>query len=177
VLLRLCYGPLLYATWYQQTATIWPVLYSHPFDEWLVRFEAWLWGTQPSLAFAQAAPWPWLSELFCGAYYLYYYFTPTLLTVLLTRGYASAGAAIFTATLCFCVATRCSGSSPTIIFHYWLPLHAGPQPYQVTSSTTCYSSHPCRRSSDGRLAFVSLAVATVLTIRLAASRHGCSPCS
>ncbi len=52
----------------------------------------------------QHVPWPWLSELFCGAYYAYYFFTPAMLfTVVLTRGYAAAERVIFTTTLCFCV--------------------------------------------------------------------------
>ena len=91
VLLRAAYGPLLFPVLYRQTATIWPVLHEHPFDAALVHLERTLWGAQPSLEFAQYAPWPWVSELFCAAYYAYYYFIPAVLfTVLLTRGYLAA---------------------------------------------------------------------------------------
>jgi hypothetical protein len=68
-LLRLSYGPALFSVLYRQTATIWPVLYERLFDAWLVHVEQVLWGSQPSLVFAPHAPWRWLSELFCAAYY------------------------------------------------------------------------------------------------------------
>ena len=167
VLLRLSYGPLLYATWYRQTATIWPVLYSQPFDGWLVRIEEWLWGTQPSLAFAQAAPWPWLSELFCSAYYAYYYFTPTMLfTVVLTRGYASAERVIFTATLCFCVCYTLFWFFPTIGPHYWFPPHSGPQLYQgYVFNHLLFLFTSAGEVPTGAFPSSHLAVATVLTIQ------------
>jgi membrane-associated phospholipid phosphatase len=131
VLLRLAYGPLLFALLYRQTATIWPVLYEHPFDARLVHLEQVLWGGQPSLVFAQYAPWPWLSELFCGAYYAYYFFIPTMLfTVLLTRGYTAAERVIFTTTLCFFSCYALFWLFPVVGPHYWFPPHAGPQLYQ-----------------------------------------------
>ena len=167
VLLRLSYGPLLYATWYRQTATIWPVLYLQPFDGLLVRTEALLWGTQPSLAFAQAAPWPWLSELFCSAYYAYYYFTPAMLfTVMLTRGYASAERVIFTATLCFCVCYMLFWFFPTIGPHYWFPPQSGPQLYQgyVFNRLLFLFTH-AGEVPTGAFPSSHIAVATVLTIQ------------
>jgi hypothetical protein len=131
VLLRLAYGPLLFALLYRQTATIWPVLYEQPFDPWLVHLEQALWGGQPSLVFAQYAPWLWLSELFCGAYYAYYFFIPTMLfTALLTRGYAAAERVIFTTTLCFFSCYTLFWLFPVVGPHYWFPPHAGPQLYQ-----------------------------------------------
>jgi hypothetical protein len=167
VLLRLSYAPLLYATWYRQTATIWPVLHDHPFDGWLARIEESVWGAQPSLAFAQHVPWPWLSELFCGAYYAYYYFTPTMLfTVVLTRGYASAERVIFTATLCFCVCYTLFWLFPTIGPHFWFPPYSGPQLYQgYVFNHLLFLFTSAGEVPTGALPSSHLAVATVLTIQ------------
>jgi membrane-associated phospholipid phosphatase len=129
--LRLSYGPSLFAVLYRQTATVWPVLYEQPFDAWLVHVEQVLWGSQPSLVFAQHAPWRWLSELFCAAYYAYYYFIPAMLfTVLLTRGYTTAERVVFSTTLCFLICYTLFWLFPTVAPHYWFPPHAGPQLYQ-----------------------------------------------
>jgi len=131
VLLRLAYGPLLFALLYRQTATIWPALHEHPFDARLVHFEQVLWGSQPSLLFAEDAPWPWLSEIFCGAYYAYYFFVPAMLfTVLLTRGYATAERVILSTTLCFFGCYTLFWLFPVVGPHYWFPPHTGPQLYQ-----------------------------------------------
>jgi len=130
-LLRLAYGPLLFAVFYRQTATIWPVLYQQPFDAWLVRAEQALWGGQPSLAFAQAVAWPWLSELFCIAYYAYYYFVPAMLfTTLFTRGYEAAERVVFATAVCFCFCYGLFWLFPVVGPHYWFAPHAGPQLYQ-----------------------------------------------
>jgi hypothetical protein len=128
--LRLSYGPALFAVLYRQTATVWPVFYERPFDAWLVHIEQALWGSQPSLVFAQHAPWRWLSELFCAAYYAYYYFIPAMLfTVLLTRGYRIAEHVVFSTTLCFLICYTLFWLFPTVAPHYWFPPHAGPQLY------------------------------------------------
>lgn len=130
-LLRLTYGPLLLTVFYRQTATIWPALYQQPFDGWLVRAEEALWGGQPALAFAQAVPWPWLSELFCIVYYAYYYFVPVLLfTALLARGYAAAERVVLATALCFCCCYVLFWLFPVVGPHYWFAPHAGPQLYQ-----------------------------------------------
>ena len=129
--LRLSYGPALFAVLYRQTATVWPVFYERPLDAWLVHIEQALWGSQPSLVFAQHAPWRWLSELFCAAYYAYYYFIPAMLfTVLLTRGYTTAERVVFSTTLCFLICYTLFWLFPTVAPHYWFPPHAGPQLYQ-----------------------------------------------
>ncbi len=167
VLLRLSYGPLLYAVLYRQTATIWPVLYEQPFDPWLVRIENLLWGTQPSVAFAQHAPWRWLSELFSSAYYAYYFFTPAMLfTVVLTRGYATAERVIFTATLCFCVCYTLFWLFPTVAPHYWFPPGTGPQLYQgYVFNHLLFLFTSSGEVPAGAFPSSHLAVATVLTIQ------------
>jgi PAP2 superfamily protein len=130
-LVRLGYGPVLFSALYRQTATIWPVLYDRPFDAWLVHIEQVLWGSQPSLAFEQQAPWRWLSELFCAAYYAYYFFVPAMLfTVLLRRGYSTAERVVFSTTLCFFTCYTLFWLFPTVAPHYWFPPHAGPQLYR-----------------------------------------------
>ena len=129
--LRLSYGPALFAVLYRQTATVWPVFYERPLDAWLVHIEQALWGSQPSRVFAQHAPWRWLSELFCAAYYAYYYFIPAMLfTVLLTHGYRIAERVVFSTTLCFLICYTLFWLFPTVAPHYWFPPHAGPQLYQ-----------------------------------------------
>ena len=131
LLLRLAYVPLLFPVLYRQTAVIWPALHEWPFDAGLVWIEQVLWGAQPSLAFAQHAPWPWVSELFCAAYYAYYYFIPALLfTALLTRGYAEAERALFATALCFCGCYALFWLFPVVGPHYWFPPQAGPQLYK-----------------------------------------------
>jgi hypothetical protein len=129
--LRLAYGPLLFAIFYRQTATIWPVLYAEPFDAWLVRAEQSLWSGQPSLALAQELPWPWLSEVFCLAYYAYYYFLPVMLfAALLKRGYVEAERIVFSTALCFFFCYTLFWLFPVVGPHYWFAPHSGPQLYQ-----------------------------------------------
>jgi PAP2 superfamily len=126
--LRLAYAPLLFTPLYRQTATIWPVLHERSFDAWMAQAEQTLWGRQPSLAFAQHAPWPWLSELFCLAYFTYYLFVPAVLfTALLTRGYAAAERLMLTTTACFCGCYTFFWLFPTIGPLYWFPPNAGPE--------------------------------------------------
>jgi hypothetical protein len=167
VLLRLSYGPLLYAVLYRETASIWPLLYEQPFDGLLVRIEELLWGTQPSLAFSQHAPWPWLSELFCAAYYAYYFFTPAMLfTVLLTRGYPTAERVIFTTTLCFSVCYTLFWLFPTVGPHYWFPPHTGPQLYQgYVFNHLLFLFTNSGEVPTGAFPSSHIAVATVLTIQ------------
>jgi hypothetical protein len=129
-LMRLAYAPLLFTPLYRQTAAIWPVLHPQSFDSWVAQAEQALWGGQPSPAFAQQAPWPWLSELFCLAYVAYYLFVPAMLLIpLFTRGYEAAEEAMFAATLCFCTCYTLFWLFPTIGPLYWFPPHAGPQLY------------------------------------------------
>lgn len=128
VLLRLVYAPLLFTLLYRQAATIWPVLYDQPFDALLVRAEQALWGGQPSLAFAQYAPWSWLSELFCLAYFAYYFLTPAMVfTLLFTRGYATTERIIFATALCFFGCYALFWLLPVVGPQYWFPPHAGPR--------------------------------------------------
>jgi len=129
-MLRLGYAPLLFTPLYRQTATIWPVLYERSFDPWLVRAEQALWGSQPSLAFAKFAPWPWLSELLCFAYFTYYLFVPAVLfTALFARGYAAAERAIFATTVCFCCCYVLFWLFPVTGPLYWFPPNGGPELY------------------------------------------------
>jgi hypothetical protein len=167
VLLRLAYGPLLFAVLYRQTAVIWPVLYEQPFDASLVHLEQILWGSQPSLVFAQHAPWRWLSELFCSAYYAYYFFVPAMLfTVLLTRGYAAAERVVLAATLCFCICYTLFWLFPVVAPHYWFPPHTGPQLYQgYIFNRLLFLFTAAGEVPAGAFPSSHIAVATVLTIQ------------
>ena len=167
LLLRLAYGPLVFALLYRQTATIWPVLYEQPFDAWLVRGEEALWGGLPALAFAQHAPWPWLSELFCMAYYAYYFFTPAMLfAVLLTRGYLPAERVMFATALCFCTCYALFWLFPVLGPHYWFPPYTGPQPYQgYLFSHLLYVITSGGEVRAGAFPSSHIAVALVLTLQ------------
>ena len=111
VLLRLSYGPLLYATAYRQTATIWPVL--QQLDAPLVS-ESDVIGTQPSLAFPTRTM-AVAIKLFCSAYYAYTIFTPTMCSPS-PRAPATRrpSASISPQTLCFSALHAVSASSPRI---------------------------------------------------------------
>lgn len=129
-LLRLFFAPIVYLVFYHQIEFIWPLFRQAPLDPLLVRAEAALFGCQPSLAFRAALPWRGLSELFCGAYYLYYYFTPIVgLTALLKNGYASAERVLLAATATFFLCYALFWILPTVGPHFFLPPGGGPRPY------------------------------------------------
>jgi len=167
ILLRLSYGPLLYTALYRQTATIWPVLYAQPFDAWLVHIEQLTWGYQPSLMLAERAPWRWLSEVFCAAYYAYYFFIPAMLfTVLLSRGYAAAERVVFATTLCFCTCYALFWLFPSVAPHYWFPPHAGPQLYRgFLFNHLLFLFTSAGEVPTGAFPSSHIAVATLLTIQ------------
>lgn len=130
IVLRIAYVPLLYWVFYHQIEILWPVLHGAPLDAPLARLEETLFGLQPSLAFRAALPYPWLSEIFCFAYFAYYFFTPILgFTVLFRRGYLETERIIFAASLCFFACYTFFWLFPTIGPHFWFPPHKGPQLY------------------------------------------------
>lgn len=129
-LLRFCYVPLCYLIFYQQIEIIWPILRAAPLDSGLVRLEGWLFHFQPALAFRAALPFAWLSEIFCFAYFAYYFFTPVVfLTVLFRRGYLVAERIALATSLCFFACYALFWLFPTVGPHYWFPPHQGPQLY------------------------------------------------
>jgi hypothetical protein len=129
-LLRLFFAPMVYLVFYHQVEHLWPLFREAPLDPLLVRAEAALFGCQPSLAFRAALPWRGLSELFCAAYYLYYFFTPVVgLTALLRQGYASAERYLLTATGTFLACYAFFWVLPTVGPHHFLPPGGGPRPY------------------------------------------------
>ncbi|MBL0212057.1 MAG: phosphatase PAP2 family protein [Holophagaceae bacterium] len=129
-LLRFCYVPLLYLVFYRQIEIIWPVLRAAPMDAGLARLEGALFNAQPSLAFRAALPSRWLSELFCFAYFAYYFFTPVVfLSVLFRRGYLAAERIALAASACFFTCYAIFWLFPTVGPHFWFPPHQGPQLY------------------------------------------------
>lgn len=130
ILLRFCYVPFLYLVFYHQIEIIWPILRAAPLDASLARLEGRLFHFQPSLAFRTAFPFPWLSEIFCFAYFAYYFFTPVVfLTVLFRRGYLAAERIALATSLCFFSCYALFWIFPTVGPHYFFPPHQGPQLY------------------------------------------------
>jgi hypothetical protein len=130
ILLRLFYLPIAYWFFYHQIQVLWPVFRAVPLDGGLASIEGWLFGCQPSLAFRTAFPFRWLSEIFCFAYFSYYFFTPIVgLTALLTRGYAAAERIILATSACFFVCYTLFWLFPTVGPHYWFPPFLGPRLY------------------------------------------------
>lgn len=129
-LMRFCYVPLLYLVFYHQIEIIWPVIRTVPLDAGLVRLEASLFHGQPSLAFRAAFPFRWLSEIFCFAYFAYYFFTPVVfLTVLFRRGYLAAERIALATSVCFFACYTFFWLVPAVGPHYFFPPHQGPQLY------------------------------------------------
>jgi len=129
-LLRFCYVPLLYLVFYHQIEIIWPILRAAPLDPGLARLEGRLFHGQPSLAFRTAYPFRWLSEIFCFAYFAYYFFTPVVfLTVLFRRGYLAAERIALATSMCFFGCYAIFWLLPTVGPHFFFPPHLGPQLY------------------------------------------------
>ncbi len=130
-LLRLAYVPATYLVFYRQVQALWPLFRPAPLDALLVRGDQALFGFQPSLAFQAAFPQRGLSELFCFAYYAYYFFVPAVaLTALLRRGYAAAERVLLATTGTFFACYAFFWLAPTVGPHFWFPPHLGPQPYR-----------------------------------------------
>ncbi len=128
--LRFCYVPLLYLVFYHQIEVIWPILRAVSMDAGLARMEWRLFHVQPSLAFSVALPFPWLSELFCFAYFAYYLFAPVVFfTVLSRRGYLAAERIVLATSLCFFSCYAIFWLFPAVGPHYFFPPHLGPQLY------------------------------------------------
>ncbi len=129
-LLRFCYVPLCYLVFYQQIEIIWPILWAAPLDAGLARVEGHLFHFQPSLAFRAAFPFPWLSEIFCFAYFAYYFFTPVVfLTVFFRRGYLAAERIALATSVCFFGCYALFWLFPIVGPHFFFPPHLGPQLY------------------------------------------------
>jgi hypothetical protein len=130
VLVRFCYVPVIYWVFYHQIETIWPILRAVPLDAGLARLEGRLFQGQPSLAFSAAFPFRWLSEIFCFAYFAYYFFMPVVFfTVLFRRGYLAAERIALATSLCFFSCYVLFWLFPTVAPHFWFPPHQGPQLY------------------------------------------------
>lgn len=129
-LFRFCYVPLLYLVFYRQIETIWPVLRAAPWDAGLAGLEGRLFHGQPSLAFQAAFPSRWLSEIFCFAYFAYYFFTPVVFfAVLHQRGYLAAERIALATSVCFFICYAGFWLFPTVGPHFWFPPYKGPQLY------------------------------------------------
>ncbi|MDE3245467.1 MAG: phosphatase PAP2 family protein [Acidobacteriota bacterium] len=129
-LLRFCYVPLCYLIFYRQIELIWPILRGAPLDAGLAGLEGRIFHTQPSLAFRASFSYSWLSELFCFAYFAYYFFTPVVfLTVLFRKGYLAAERIALATSACFFCCYTFFWLFPFVGPHYYFPPHLGPQLY------------------------------------------------
>ncbi len=129
-LLRFCYVPLCYVLFYRQIEFIWPIFRAAPLDAGLAGLEGRLFHVQPSLAFRAAFPYAWLSEIFCFAYFAYYFFTPVVfLTVLFQKGYLAAERIALATSVCFFGCYTIFWLYPFVGPHYFFPPHLGPQLY------------------------------------------------
>jgi membrane-associated phospholipid phosphatase len=70
--LRHFYPVLLYTGFYRETGILNEMFTPTYLDPLFIRFEQWLFGFQPSLAFMQALPYLAVSELMYAAYFSYY---------------------------------------------------------------------------------------------------------
>ena len=70
--LRHFYPVLLYTGFYRETGILNEMFTPSYLDAYFIRFEQWLCGFQPSLAFMQAVPYLAFSELMYAAYFSYY---------------------------------------------------------------------------------------------------------
>jgi hypothetical protein len=129
LLARLGYASVLYWTFYHQAGIIWPIFHSAPFDGWLASADQALFGTQPALRFQALLPSRSLSEIFCFAYFTYFFYTPLVLIPAYFKSYAAAERVAFATTLCFYLCYTFFWLFPTVAPHYWFPPHAGPRLY------------------------------------------------
>ena len=130
LMLRLFTLPLLYTFFYRQIQVLWPLFRSAPLDGHLAQLEWRLFGAQPALAFRAVWPYRWLSELFCFAYFSYYFFTPLVgLTALFRRGYLAAERILLSTSICFICCYTFFWLVPTVAPHFWFAPHLGPQLY------------------------------------------------
>lgn len=70
--LRHFYPILLYTGFYRETGALNQLLFSGYLDPFFIRIEQQLFGFQPSLAFMEWLPYPWVSEIFYMSYFSYY---------------------------------------------------------------------------------------------------------
>ena len=128
--LRLAFVPICFWPFYHQVQDLWPLFHAVPLDGLLARLDQGLFGCQPSLAFRAALPFRGLSELFCFAYFAYYFFVPVVfLGTLFRRGYAAAEPILLATTGTFFACYTFFWVFPTVGPHFWFPPHLGPRLY------------------------------------------------
>lgn len=164
--LRLFFAPIVYWCFYNQVQVLWPLFHPMALDGYLAHAEQALFGCQPSLAWHDALPHPWLSEIFCFAYLAYYFFTPIVgFTALLGSGYATAERVILAVTACFFTCYALFWIFPTVGPHFWFPPRTGPQPYDgyVFNHALYFFTHG-GEIRGGAFPSSHIAVATLFTL-------------
>jgi PAP2 superfamily len=165
VLLRLCYAPIFFWSFYHQAGAVWPAFHAAPFDGLMAAADRALFGFQPSLRFQELVPSRLLSEVFCFAYLAYFFYIPVLLFTAWAGSYTAAERIVFASGLCFFFCYTLFWLFPTVAPHYWFPPHLGPRPY----SGYLFNHALFFFTSNGEIrggAFPSshIAVATLLTV-------------
>ncbi len=81
------YLPFLFPFFYTEMEFLGIVFHGFhdSFDPWLIGLEAWVFGSQPSLDWSRAWPWPWFHELMEFAYFTYYFYAPGVLLLIARR--------------------------------------------------------------------------------------------
>ena len=129
LLLRIAFPAIMYYVFYRQIEILWPVFHGAALDSLVAGVEQSIFGCQPSLAFRAAAPWPWLSEIFCFAYFAYYFYFVAFVVAFLRRGYDEAERIVFAVSLCFYCCYAVFWLFPVVGPHYYFPPALGPRLY------------------------------------------------
>lgn len=82
------YLPFAFPFFYSEMAQLGLVFYDFhaSLDPWFIKLEQSIFGTQPSLVWSRAWPWPWLHELLEFAYFSYYFISVVVLAMILRGG-------------------------------------------------------------------------------------------
>jgi len=165
-ILRLFCVPILYTHFYREIGALWPLFHGAPLDGHLALLELKLFGTQPALALHRALPSRPLSELFCFAYFAYYFFTPVVcLTALARKGYLAAERIILSVSVTFFAFYTFFWLVPTVAPHFWFPPHLGPRPYDgYLFNHLLYSFTSHGEIPGGAFPSSHIAVALLLTL-------------
>jgi membrane-associated phospholipid phosphatase len=165
LLFRLGYAPVFYLSFYHQIDILWPIFHDAPFDGWLAAADQALFGTQPALRFQELFPSRLLSEVFCFAYFAYFFYMPLLLIAAYLKSYAAAERVVFALSLCFYLCFTVFWLFPTVAPHYWFPPHMGPRLYDgYVFNRALFFLTSNGEIRGGAFPSSHIAVATLLTI-------------
>lgn len=85
-LIRLGYLAVLFTFFYRNTGGLMDLLYDGFLDDQVVRFEAAVFGTNPTIYFDQNLLGTWINEIMSFSYFSYYFMIPVFLVAVFLRG-------------------------------------------------------------------------------------------